>query len=149
MNTVIQDIDVHWDYELDELYTLIPIENQTLRLGIQLMEETYETVYGNIYVSVYNKRKHRDYNEDNILWTGRNPIQTVFYGMRAFKELEKAALEKWNKTYKVILFCDWLDRRRRDVYYKFLSRRGYRYDRLGGKKVIMKVWKKDEYLSET
>ena len=39
------------------------------------MEETYETVYGNIYISVYNKRKHRDYNEDNILCrTAVSPI---------------------------------------------------------------------------
>lgn len=143
-----KEINVEWDLDNDECYVLIPIENQTLRMGIQLDEYTDTTIYGNIYISLYNKRKHSAHNEDNIIMTGLNPFKTIYYGIKAFKLLEDAALQGYNDRFKVVIYCSWVDNRRRDAYYKFLSKRGYRYDRLFGNKVIMKTWKKGEYGSE-
>lgn len=145
VNIVAQDIHVEWDNEESEYYTLIPIDNQTLRMGINVFEWSNTTIHGNIYISLYNKRKHRQHNEDNIIMTGRNPIKSVILGMRAFKELEKAFLEGYNEDYKVVISCNWIDNRRRDAYYTFLSKHGYRYGQLFGGKVIMKTWQKGEY----
>lgn len=77
--------------------------------------------------------------------TGLNPIKTVILGMKAFKEVENAFLKGYNDRFKVIISCNWTSSSRRDAYYAFLSKRGYRYDKLFGEKVIMKVWKKNEY----
>lgn len=140
-----KEINVEWNWDNDECYVLIPIENQTLRMGIQLDEYTDTTIYGNIYISLYNKRKHSARNEDNVIMTGLNPFKTIYYGMKAFKFLEEAVLQGYNDRFKVIIYCSWVDNRRRDAYYKFLSKRGYRYDKLFGYKVIMKVWEKGTY----
>ena len=143
-----KEINVEWDWDNYEYYVLIPIENQTLRMGIQLDECTDTTIYGNIYISLYNKRKHSLHNEDNVIMTGLNPFKTIYYGIKAFKLLEDTILQEYNDSFKVIIYCSWIDNRRRDAYYKFLSKRGYRYNRLFGNKVIMKTWKKGEYGTE-
>ena len=38
--------------------------------------------------------------------------------------------------------CIWLDNRRRNAYYKYLSTKGYQYGRIDGEKCIFKRYKK-------
>ena len=46
----------------------------------------------------------------------------------------------------VVIFCHWEDNRRRDAYYKVLSKKGYRYGNAPwGQKVIMKKFKWKDY----
>ena len=34
----------------------------------------------------------------------------------------------------------WVDNRRRDIYYKYLSKRGYKYEVVDGQKFICKIY---------
>ena len=80
--------------------------------------------------------------------TGLNPLATAILARKAFKMLEKETLDWFNKDRRVIIYCTWLDNVRRDIYYKVLSKMGYRFGTLNGLKVIMKVWKKGEWFGE-
>lgn len=148
MSIVEHNIKVHWDDKEGEYYTLVPIDKQTLKIAINVYEWTDTTIYGNIYISLYTKRKHKQHNEDNAIMTGLNPLKTVILGIRAFEKVEDALLQGYNDRFKVIISCSWVSKNRRDAYYAFLSKRGYRYDKLFNEKVIMKVWKKGEYEPE-
>ena len=140
--------EVKWNGYDDEYYVNIPIDNQTLYMAFQLNDWSYDTVYINVCLSVFNKRKHKDYNEDHILMTGLNPLATVILARKAFKMLEKETLDWFNRDRRVIIYCTWLDNVRRDIYYKVLSKMGYRFGTLNGQKVIMKVWKKGEWFGK-
>ena len=145
VNTVVQDINVQWNSEESEYYTLIPIDNQTLKVAINVYDWTDTTIYGNIYIQLYTKRKHKQRDMDNCTMTGLNPLKTVAFGMKAFKKVEDAFLREYNEDYRVIISCNWTNNHRRDAYYAFLSKRGYHYGNLAGKKEIVRIWKKGEY----
>lgn len=143
-----EELKVQWDYDEYEYYVIVPIGKQKLKMAINFFDRSDTTIYGNIYIQLYTKRKHRQYEMDNCIMTGLNPLQTVSYGIRAFKLLENAALRGYNENYIVNLSCCWTNNTRRDAYHSFLSKRGYRFENLFGKKVLMKVWKKGEYQPE-
>ena len=46
--------------------------------------------------------------------------------------------------YNNIIFCTWTDTRRRDAYYKVLSRIGYDWGRIGKEKCIMKTYRLED-----
>lgn len=140
-----EELEVQWSSKEYEYYIIVPIGKQKLKVAINFYHHTDTTIYGNIYIQLYTKRKHKRYEMDNCIMTGLNPLQTVSYGIRAFKLLEDAALRGYNDNYNVILSCGWTNNTRRDVYHSFLSKRGYRFDNLFSEKVIMKVWSKGEY----
>ena len=143
-----ETFEIKWNGYDDEYYVNIPIDNQTLYMAFQLNDWSYDTIYINVCLSVFNKRKHKDYNEDHILITGLNPLATAILARRAFKMLEKETLDWFNRDRRVIIYCTWLDNVRRDIYYKVLSKMGYRFGTLNGQKVIMKVWKKGEWFGK-
>lgn len=140
-----ETFEVKWNHQDDEYYVNIPIDKQTLYMGFQMNYWTDDTIYFNIVLAVYNKRKHKDYNENHILMTGQNPLATALLARKAFKALEQKTLEQYNDRYRVIIYCSWIDNVRRDIYYRVLSKMGYSYGRLWNQKVIMKSWKKDDY----
>lgn len=134
-----------YDPELEEYYVNVPIDNQTFHIGIQLTDYDQKApniAWFNIWLSLYSKRKHMQRNEDLHLSTGRNPLKTYSLGMQAFKELEDFFIksEKENKDFdEIILYCTWVDNRRREAYYKILKRLGYNWGRTPeGKKCIMR-----------
>lgn len=143
-----EELKVQWNSSEYEYYVIIPIDNQKLKVAINFYDYSDTTMYGNIYVQLYTKRKHRQRDMDNCIMTGLNPIKTVYYGIKAFKLLEDAALRGYNEDYIVNLSCGWTNSTRRDAYYSFLSKRGYRFENLFGEKVLMRVWKKGEYQPE-
>lgn len=135
----------------EEYYIDFPIDNQTFHMGFQLVEgedpELSKTEYYNVWINLYNKRKDMWRNEDLLLSTGLNPIKTVLVARECFKAIEAEILEDMEYNDKdVIIYCHWVNNRRRDAYYKVLSRMGYRYGRipLHPYKVIMKRYKNNE-----
>lgn len=143
-----ETFEIKWNGYDDEYYVNIPIDNQTLYMAFQLNDWSYDTVYINVCLGVFNKRKHKDYNEDHVLMTGLNPLATAILARKAFRMLEKETLDWFNRDRRVIIYCTWLDNVRRDIYYKVLSKMGYRFGTLNGQKVIMKVWKKGEWFGK-
>lgn len=140
-------MEVRWDETDRKYYIRTKIGNQTFEMGFV---EYYATDFAEdfyVYLSVYNKRKHAGDNETQKKITGANPFETYHIAKKAFALLEEAVLYEWNDKYDVTIYCVWLETRRRDAYYKVLSKRGYRYDRYGNMKVIMRKWQKGEYFN--
>lgn len=142
---------VHYDRDKEEYYIDYPIENQTFHMGFQKYEvDSFidnGIVYFNVWINLYNKRKDMWRNEDLLLSTGLNPIKTVLVARECFKAIEAEIIEDMEYNDKdVIIYCHWVNNRRRDAYYKVLSRMGYRYGRipLHPYKVIMKRYKNNE-----
>lgn len=135
-------MEVKYDRENEWYIVKEKIDNQTFFMEFQIFDETDDTIYFNICMGVYNKRKHAGRNEDEARMTGLNPIKTVYVAMKAFDLLEKEVIERRPSKRKHIS-CGWVDNRRRDAYYKFLSKRGYQYGKLGNYKCIYKIIEKN------
>lgn len=116
------------------------IGKQTLQMEFLETERTYDTIYFWVRLGVFNKRKHRDSNEDGLRITGENPLATFSIAKQAFKKLEEAVLEQFNHRMRVTICVSWVDNRRKRVYKKVLSKEGYQLSRYDGEEVLMKSW---------
>ena len=109
-----------------------------------------ETTWWNIYISVHNKRKDMYDNMDKHTITGKNPFATFSKAREMFYELEAHVLKEEllyrPKCDKVIFFCTWVDNRRRNAYYRVLSKMGYNWGLtpILKHKCIMKVYTKED-----
>lgn len=132
----------------DTYYVLIPIDNQKMWLGFELVSEVgMETNWWNIAIAVFNKRKHAASNEQAKKLTGQNPIAELVYGRAAVRALEQYITDKFRDETN-IFYCTWLDNRRRDIYYRVLHKMGYDWGRNPwNEKCIMKKVEanKDDY----
>lgn len=133
---------VQYDRENDEYFIKERIGNQTLKLVFQMHDWNTDTIFFNVYLTLYNKRNQIEGNEAEVKMTGANPVKTFFVVRKAFKYLVWKVLDEYNWKYDLIIYCTWLDNRRRDAYYKYLSTLGYRYGRIDGEKCIFKRYKK-------
>lgn len=92
------------------------------------------------FMTVYHKRK-KSWPDDPAQTTGRDGLLPA---MIALKTLEHLVSEH-SKQFPSIRVCvEWVDNRRRDVYHKVLSRRGYYFTHWQGRKVLEKVYKQEE-----
>lgn len=132
-------MEVQYDRENEWYIVKEKIDNQTFFMEFQIYDETDDTIYFNICMGIYNKRKHAGRNEDEARMTGLNPMKSVTTAIKAFNLLEEEVLKRRTGKRKHIS-CGWVDNRRRDTYYKFLSKRGYQYGTIGGYKCIYKVY---------
>ena len=133
---------VQYDRENDEYFVKERIGSQTLKLVFQMHDWNTDTIFFNVYLTLYNKRNQIEGNEAEVKMTGANPVKTFFVVRKAFKYLVWKVLDEYNWKYDLIIYCTWLDNRRRDAYYKYLSTLGYRYGRIDGEKCIFKRYKK-------
>ena len=126
----------------DRFYIREKLSNgQTLHLEMSMYTWTDSTIHWNIALNVFSKRKHAAADEAAGRMTGKAPFETVVKGLKAFKMLEEKVLESYS-DYNNIIFCTWTDTRRRDAYYKILSRYGYNWGLMVCFKFIMKVFEK-------
>ena len=142
-------MEVQWDSLTNSTYIDEPIGNQTFHMEFQAEQYSADTVWINIYMTLYNKRSQITSNENAVRSTGLCPGQTLKVAAAAFKMLEADAIEHYCSTDNIIIYCTWLDNRRRDAYYWFLSRKGYKYGFTPDehKKCIMKKYKKGTVIS--
>lgn len=115
---------------------------QTIFMSFERTDSSMDTDYYNVALCVVSKRKQIDSAFDSAAMTGRNPLQTIALAREMFAALEEWVTELYSQSCHVVVYCTWLDRRRREVYHRFLSRRGYRYGMLFGRKVIYKRFAK-------
>lgn len=134
-------MNVKYDYKNRTYYIKEKIHNQTMIMQFEECDRSLDMVYYNVVLGVYNKRKHAQKNEDNAIVTGKYPFETVANAVRAFNLLEQEVIKE-NKFYdkKVMIMISWVDNRRRDIYYKYLSKRGYKYEVVDGQKFICKIY---------
>nr|DAH38558.1 MAG TPA: hypothetical protein [Caudoviricetes sp.] len=134
-------MNIKYDYENRTYYIKEKIHNQTMIMQFEECDRSLDMVYYNVVLGVYNKRKHAQKNEDNAIITGKYPFETVAKAARAFNLLEQEVIKE-NKFYdkKITIMISWADNRRRDIYYKYLSKRGYKYEIVDGQKFICKIY---------
>lgn len=134
-------MNVKYDYKNRTYYIKEKIHNQTMIMQFEECDRSLDMTYYNVVLGVYNKRKHAQKNEDNAIVTGKYPFETVAKAVKAFNLLEQEVIKE-NKFYdkKVMIMISWVDNRRRDIYYKYLSKRGYKYEIVDGQKFICKIY---------
>ena len=134
-------MNVKYDYKNRTYYIKEKIHNQKIIMQFEECDRSFDMIYYNVVLGVYNKRKHAQKNEDNAIVTGKYPFETVAKAVRAFNLLEQEVIKE-NKFYnrKIMIMISWVDNRRRDTYYKYLSKRGYKYEVVDGQKFICKIY---------
>lgn len=133
---------VQYDRENEEYFIKERIGNQTMKMVFTMIDWNEDTIHFNVYLTLYSKRNHITNNEAEVKMTGHEPLKTFFVARKAFKYLVNKVLDVYSYGYDIIISCTWLDNRRRDAYYKYLSTLGYRYGRIDGEKCIFKRYKK-------
>lgn len=134
-------MNVKYDYKNRTYYIKEKIHNQTMIMQFEECDRSLDIIYYNVVLGVYNKRKHAQKNEDNAIVTGKYPFETVAKAVKAFNLLEQEVIKE-NKFYnrKIMIMISWVDNRRRNIYYKYLSKRGYKYEVVDGHKFICKIY---------
>ena len=121
--------NVIYDKENETFYERRMIDNQTIELGMNLTDWDYNyKVWYNIYITVFNKRKDMWNNMDKKVITGQNPLATFAAARDMFYNVEAAVLRHElidGDAEEVIIYCTWVDNRRRNAYYRVLSKFGY------------------------
>lgn len=133
---------VQYDRENKEYFIKERIGNQTIKMVFQMNNWNGDTIFFNVYLTLYNKRNQIIDNEAEVKMTGKEPFRSFFAARKAFNYLVEKVLYEYNWKYDIIIYCTWLDNRRRDAYYKYLSTQDYRYGRIDGEKCIFKRYKK-------
>ena len=134
-------MDICWDRDEYAYVAKEKLSNgQTLFMMFQEMEDTKLNYRNyNVVVGVYTKRKSAGYNEENALITGHSPWESAIKGIRMFDEMEKYVIQDIQDEGKGInIYVHWVSNRRRDAYYKVLSKRGYSYCMFEGIKHLVK-----------
>lgn len=138
--------------EDDTYYERQKVGNQTIELGMNFHNQNLHDrkAYFNVYITIFNKRKDMYSNMDKKAITGTNPIANALTAREMFKRVEQYLLTKefeyWDE---IVIFCTWVNNRRRDAYYKVLSRWGYDWGVVDGQKCIMKTFTFEDYENGT
>ena len=133
---------VIYNREEDEWFVKERIGNQTLRMAFTMTDWNDDTIHFNIYLTLYNKRGQIAGNEAEVKSTGENPVKTFFVARKAFWALLNEVIYRYNDRYDLVVYCCWLDNRRREVYNKFLTPLGFRYGIIDNEKCLFKRYKK-------
>jgi hypothetical protein len=140
---------VEYRAEDDTYFERRKVGNQTIELGINYYDENIHDrkSWWNIYITIFNKRKDMYSNMDKKVITGKNPFATVVAAREMFSNVEAYLLDHelvHGGFDEITIFCTWVDNRRRDAYYKVLSRMGYDWGRIGKEKCIMKTYRLED-----
>ena len=144
---------VIYDPESDQYYQRRRVDNQTIELGMNCtdwVEENKES-WWNIFLTIYNKRKDAFTNMDKKVITGKNPFETFITARDMFCDVEAELLKRelvYGRSNKIVIFCTWVDNRRRDAYYRVLHKYGYDWGKCSGGKCIMKTFTKEDLIPE-
>ena len=65
---------VQYDSENDEYFVKERIGNQTVKLVFQMHDWNEDTIFFNVYLTLYNKRNQINSNEAEVKMTGENPF---------------------------------------------------------------------------
>lgn len=140
---------VEYRAEDDTYFERRKVGNQTIELGINYYDENIHDrkSWWNIYITIFNKRKDMYSNMDKKVITGKNPFATVVAAREMFSNVEAYLLDHelvHGGFDEVTIFCTWVDNRRRNAYYKVLSRMGYDWGRIDKEKCIMKTYRLED-----
>ena len=133
-------MQVEFDYLNSEYYIEENHNNQTYKMSFYFDNDwKRDPQFFSVYLRIFSKRKQEHKFENELMQTGKNIFFTYKWALRALTELEDVIIKEELPRYKkIIINIHWLDKRRRDAYYKVLSKRGYSFNNYGGGKVLSK-----------
>ena len=98
-------MEVEWNSLTNSTYINEPIGNQTFHMEFQAEQYSANTVWINVYMTLYNKRSQINGNEAAVRSTGLFPLQTIKTAMQAFNMLEADAIMHHCNTDNIIIYC--------------------------------------------
>lgn len=126
------------DYQIYSDEILLP-SHQTARIEISV-EYVEDIAYCGIYFVIYHKRRQICFTDNHI--TGKDGVLGLLWAKTKLIEFEEWIDQdtlEFDKTKKYILYCHWTDSRRKKVYERTLSKLGFTYRTVFGKKALSKV----------
>lgn len=136
-------MEIIYDKESDTYQIKQKIDNQTFVMGFECVDYTDDTAYFNVYMALYNKRKHMGINEETHRLTGKSPFKTAIAARNSFEKLEEYVVrEELRRHNNVYIMAFGTDSKRKDLYYRYLSSKGYQYGMYDNHRVIFKIFKR-------
>lgn len=152
---------VRYRKEDSTYYERRKVGNQTIELGINWLEDSDDERHSwwNVYITVFNKKKDMFKNMDKKAMTGENPLKNAIIAREMFYDVEAYLLDRelvHGRYDTVTIICTWVNNRRRDAYYRVLSKMGYDWGAYYHERCIKKTynindinpglmwWKEDE-----
>ena len=144
---------VHYRKDDATYYERRKVGNQTIELGINWLEDSDDERHSwwNFYITIFNKKKDMYRNMDKKAITGENPLKNVIIAREMFYNVEAYLLDRelvHGKYDDVTIICTWISNRRRDAYYRVLSKMGYDWGTYYHEKCIKKTFSKEKVIPE-
>ena len=133
--------DTYFDTNTGDYGIREPIGNQIMEMWFEKFHESFDTDYYWVVLSIANKKsKLNDVFEKRQI-TGRNPHASIIAIRNAFEELEDL-IRHSHKNKNAVICVGWEDGKRRDIYWRYLKRKGYQMTIVFGDKCIFKKIRK-------
>jgi hypothetical protein len=129
------------DFMFPYCYAKRKFNGQTVLVKFQSFEFN-SSVQWNIVLSIYSKRKHDGKNHEQLKHTGKIGLDGLLFARKAiiaFEEFLKTEFSHVVEINKFVIYCGWLDNKRRDIYHRGLTDLGFSYGLIDNKKVLMKT----------
>lgn len=114
--------------------SLLP-SGQTIKIEFQ-EDWSKSKYYYNIYLVISNKRKQADYTYGQV--TGKDGLMGLLWAKKKIIEFEEFIKEK-HQDVPIVIYCNWTDNKRRNVYERGLSKLGYKYNMIFNSKALCKI----------
>ena len=119
------------------------IGNQTMEMWFEKFHESFDTDYYWVVLSIADKKSQLSEVFEKRQITGRNPHASIIAIRNAFEELE-GLIRHTHHSRNAVICVGWEDGKRRDVYWRYLKRKGYQITNIFGDKCIFKKIRKVE-----
>lgn len=119
----------------------------TSDLYIEVNQTSIESpLYLFVELATYTKRKHRERPDFFYSINGKDGLRPAIWVTQHLLNFPAFLLWNYKDRDKVVYQIEWADSRRRDVYYKWLSRYGFYYDvTMHGTKCLSKEYNRSNF----
>ena len=132
-------MEIYIDKDSGDYAIVEPVGNQTMEMRFERFHETIDSIYYWVILSIADKRNRTTKVFEKRQTTGTNPHASVCSIREAYEVLEEAIVA--DHVRNVVICVGWEDGKRRNVYWRYLSRKGYRMGTIFKSKCIYKKFK--------
>lgn len=131
-------MDSYFDRNTGDYGVREQVGNQTMEMWFEKFHESFDTDYYWVVLSIADKKSQLNNVFEKRQITGRNPHASIIAIRNAFEKLEDII---YHRSRNAVICVGWEDGKRRDVYWRYLSRKGYRMGTIFKSKCIYKKFK--------
>lgn len=134
-------MNTYFDRETGDYGIRESIGNQTMEMWFEKFHESFDTDYYWVVLSIADKKTQLNNVFEKRQITGQNPYASVIAIRNAFEVLEDL-IHNSHHNRTAVICVGWEDGKRRDVYWRYLKRKGYQMSIVFGEKCIFKKIRK-------